>query len=144
MKIFCTNTTRGLVPNYDSDFEEKKKLKVGEVYQCEIRLARNYEFLKKYFALINCAWEYQGEKVRTFFGENVETFRKAVEVQAGHYELCYSISRKEWLQVPKSISFEKMSEDEFSNLYNRVKDVLYAIFLRNITAEEFEKNLINF
>lgn len=144
MKIFCTNTARGLVPNYDSDYEEKKKLKIGEVYRCEIRLARNYNFHRKYFALINCAWQYQNEKTRQHFGENVEAFRKTVEVTAGHFEMVYSVIRKEWVEAPKSISFEKMDENEFNELYEKVKDVLFIVFLKNISEEEFMKNLINF
>lgn len=133
-----------MIPNYDSDFDEKKKLKIGKVYSCEIKLVRNYEFHKKYFALINCAWEFQNEQIRAFFGENKESFRKTVEVQAGNFELCYSLAKKEWLQIPKSISFEKMTEEEFNILYDKVKDVLYATFLRGISEEEFNNNLINF
>ena len=144
MKIYCTNTVRGLVPNYDSDFEEKRKLKIGEVYSCEIKLARNYEFHKKYFALISCAWEYQNEARRAFFKENKEVFRKTIEIQAGWYEEVYSIQRKEWVQTARSISFEKMTGDEFNTLYERVKDVLFTTFLTHITEEEFNKNLVNF
>jgi hypothetical protein len=58
MKLFLQNTTHGLIPCYDADYDEKKKLKAGKVYKVEIKLARNYDFHKKYFALINCAWEY--------------------------------------------------------------------------------------
>ena len=37
-----------------------------------------------------------------------------------------------------------MDEDEFTQLYERVKDVLFKYFLKHISVEEFEKNLINF
>ena len=63
---------------------------------------------------------------------------------AGWCEPIYSIAQKEWIEVPKSIAFDKMDEDEFQNLYERVKDVLFKCFLKNISVEEFEKNLINF
>ena len=144
MKLHCTNTASGLVPCYDADFEEKRKLKIGQTYEVEIKLARNYQFLKKYFALIACAWEYQSEKVRAFFGESKEGFRKTVEVAAGWYEPVYDLSKREWVHTPKSISFRTMSAEEFNSLYERVKDVLFTTFLRGISVEEFEKNLINF
>lgn len=144
MKIYCTNTARGLVPNYDSDFEEKKKLKIGATYKCEITLARNYEFHKKYFALINCAWEYQDERRQVFFKDDIERFRKSVEIAAGHCDIIYLLDRKEWVESPKSIAFEKMDEAAFSDLYEKVKRVLFAVFLRHITEEEFMKNLVNF
>lgn len=144
MKIYCTNTARGLVPNYDSDFDEKKKLKIGEVYRCEIRLARNYNFHRKYFALINCAWEYQDERRQLFFKDDIERFRKSVEIAAGHCDIIYLLDRKEWVESPKSIAFEKMDEAAFSDLYEKVKRVLFSVFLTHITEEEFMKNLVNF
>lgn len=143
MKLNLQNTARGLVPCYDDDFESKKKLKIGEIYTVEIRLARNYEFHKKYFALINCAWEYLTEKQQEFI-KSREGFRKTLQIAAGWSETYYSISRKEWLEESKSISFEAMSGDEFETLYNGVKEVLFTTFLRNIREEEFTKNLINF
>jgi hypothetical protein len=57
----------GLVPINDVSYDEKKKLKIGQVYEVIIKLVRNYEFHKKYFALINCAWEYLPEHKQEFF-----------------------------------------------------------------------------
>lgn len=143
MKIQLQNTAHGLIPMYDDDFDEKRKLKIGQVYSAEVRLVRNIEFHRKYFALINCAWEYQDEAVQSLY-VNRDNFRKYVEVAAGWFDLFYSPKQQEWVQVPKSISFEKMKAEEFSDLYERVKDVLYSMFLKNISQEEFERNLINF
>lgn len=144
MELFCTNTARGLVPNYDSDFEEKKKLKIGEVYKVKVTKARNYHFHRKYFALINCAWAYQNQGVTDHFKNNVDLFRKTVEMSAGHCDTIYSIPRNEWIETPKSISFEKMDEIEFQTLYEKVKDVLFSVFLKKISEEEFMRNLVNF
>lgn len=141
MKFNVVNTMQGLVPAQDADFETKRKLRIGEVYQVSIKQLRNYEFHKKYFALINCAWEYQNERVQTHFKESVELFRKTVEVSAGHCDLVYSIERKEWVEVPKSIAFDKLKETDFQDLYERVKNVLFEIFLEHISAEVFESNL---
>lgn len=48
MKIYCRVTDLGLVPMYDSDYEEKKRLKVGDTVLCDIKKPRNYEFHKKF------------------------------------------------------------------------------------------------
>ena len=61
MKLQLKNTMSGLVPINDASYDEKKKLKIGQVYEVTIKLVRNYDFHKKYFALINCAWEYLPE-----------------------------------------------------------------------------------
>ena len=144
MKIKLLNTAQGLKPLYDEDFDEKRKLKIGEVYEADIRKPRNILFHRKYFALINCAWNFANEKVETHFKGNVELFRKTVEMAAGFSTPIYSIDRKEWIEIPMSISFKSMTEDEFTELYERVKDVLYKYFLKHVTIDEFEEHLINF
>jgi hypothetical protein len=144
MDIFLVNTTSGFIPAYDSDYDNKKKLKIGDIYKASIKKPRNYEFHKKYFALINCAWHYLTEKECIFFKENIESFRKTIEIQAGHFDLIYSIKRKEWVEEPKSVAFDKMDEFEFKELYDSVKDVLFLLFFKNVTRTEFEKNLKNF
>jgi hypothetical protein len=144
MKLQLFNTPEGLKPCYDADYDQKKKLKLGVIYTAEIRQARNIAFHRKYFALINLAWEYQNERTRNHFKNSIEAFRKTVEIAAGHYDPVYSIARKEWIETPKSISFAKMDDSEFQSLYERIKDVLFAVFLRHITEEEFMNNLINF
>ena len=144
MELYLVNTVGGLVPMYDADFEEKRKLKIGQVYKADVKLARNLQFHRKYFALINCAWEYLNEETRAFYGESKDGFRKTLEVAAGWYEPYYDLREKRFVHAPKSISFSSMKADQFEQLYSRVKDVLFASFLRGVNAEEFEKNLMNF
>lgn len=144
MKILVQNTIHGLVPLYDADYDEKKRLKIGTVYSVEVREKRNYEFHKKYFALIACAWEYMTENQHNFFKNSIESFRKTMQIEAGHYELVYSHKRKEWVEESKSISFEKMDNLEFQTIYDNVKRVIFEVVLKNISEQEFNNNLINF
>lgn len=143
MVIYLLNTAVGLKPLYDPDFEEKKKLRVGETYRATINVPRNLAFHRKYFALINCAWEHLTEEQQKPF-VNTEQFRKYLEVAAGHFDLWHSPDYGIDLRIPKSISFGKMDEAEFGELYERIKDVLFTRFLSHISEEEFEQNLINF
>lgn len=144
MKLFVTNTTSGLVPNYDTDFEEKRKLKIGETYEVSIKKARNYEFHKLYFALIHCSWEYLNEKQQAHFKNDIEVYRKSMEVTAGHCDMVFNLKLKSWVDIPKSIAFDKMDEIAFKDLYEKVKDVIFSIILKNVTEEEFINNLQNF
>lgn len=143
MKIKLVNTAAGLFPAMDEDYEKKIKLKLNEVYEVEIRQVRNYEFHKKYFSLINTAWEYLNETQQQVFGNNKDKFRKSVEITAGHFEPVYSIEKKSYEHHAKSISFSKMDEFEFRELYNSVRHVLFNHVL-SVSAEEFERNLINY
>lgn len=144
MKINLVVTNDGFICATDQDLEQKKTLKRGTVVQCTIVEHRNYRFHKKYFSLISCAWEYLTEEQQAFFYNNKESFRKSVEVAAGHCEQVFSRTRGEWLDVPKSIAFDKMTESEFSNLYERVRDVLYRLFIPEVNKQEFEKELAFF
>lgn len=134
----------GLRPSTDDDYEAKGKLKIGKIYKADIKLARNYKFHRKFFALINCAWEYLNEKQIAFFRYSKDNFRKAVELAAGNCELVYSIKQKEWVEQVRSISFASMDEGEFQTLYAKCLTVILTTFLPNISEEEFDKNLLNF
>lgn len=145
MKIDLKCTAEGfLVVNGDDAYEQKRKLKVGKTYTATIKEQRNPKFHKKYFALINCAWAFLNERQKAFFKENVEIFRKTVEMAAGHCEMVYRLESKEWVEVPKSIAYDKIDEVEFRDLYERVKDVLFATALRGVSEEEFLDALANF
>ena len=141
MKLNLVNTSEGFKCATDDDYEKKRSLKKGVTYECTIKEKRNVKFHRLYFSLINCAWSCLNEQQRNFFKNDVECFRKCVEVSAGHYELCYSVARKEWLECPRSIAFDKLSENDFSTLYERVKDVLYNIFLKSVNKDIFEQQL---
>ena len=141
MKIKLVCTSEGFKCYEDEDFEKKKTIKRGTVVEATIKEYRNLKFHRLYFALINCAWEYLTEAQRAFFKENVDLFRETVQIAAGHYEPCYSLSRQEWFEKPKSIAFDKLSESDFHLLYERVKEVIYTTFIPNINKKEFEENL---
>ena len=63
---------------------------------------------------------------------------------AGYCKRAFSPTRQEFFDIPLSISFEKLDEAGFSTLYEKVKDVLFMTFLKNIPFDEFMKNLANF
>ena len=143
MKMLLLNTSAGLKPMYDADYEEKKKLKIGQVYSVEIKQHRNPRFHRLYFALISCAWEYLPEEVQQHYGTS-EGFRKTVEVAAGNYDLLWDLELNKFVHAPKSVSFASMDETAFKDLYDKVKDVIFSIIGRWVTPEEFDKNLVNF
>lgn len=146
MKILLLNTDMGLVPYGDDAYDQKKKLQRNRVYQVDIKEVkpRNLEFLRKYHKLISVAWDYLNEQQQTFFHDNRELFRETVEIAAGNCERFYDIKRQTWLERKKSIAFDTMKEDEFSDVYERVKDVLMTYFLNTISEEEFTAQLMDF
>lgn len=134
MKLLLTNTLHGLVPLYGSDFDEKRKLRLGEIYEADIKHPRNYEFLKKFMALINVG--VQNSSLDMPF----ETYRKYMTIKAGYYN-AYQTPKGLFYEA-HSISFASMTEGEFQELYSRVLDKIIEDI--GCTSEEIEKALIGF
>ena len=144
MKLFLKNTMNGLIPLSDSDYDEKRRLKIGEVYEVEIKKTRNIQFHKKYFSLIACAWDCLNDDEKEFFSSQ-EILRKTLEIASGHCERIYSIKDSDFRDIPKSVSFGSMDNTEFQSLYENVKNVIFNYVLKGkISEEDFMNHLINF
>lgn len=143
LKVICTPL--GLQPIYEEDYDSKKKLKAGECYTAEIRLIRNLQFHKKAFSLLNTAWSLLPEKTQNGF-RTIDAFRDSITVAAGFVDVFYDIGRRQYLERPKSWSFDSMDNDEFEELYERMKDVIWGILSTRIeiTRELFETYLSNY
>lgn len=128
---------------YDKDYDQKKKLKVGVTYVADVKVSRNVQFHRKYWALLNAAWSLLPERTSNGF-RSLEGFRAYVTVAAGHYDLYYNPRLKEFVETPRSISFDKMDEAEFEDLYERTKDIIWAILGDYVSQEEFENCLMHF
>jgi len=135
MRIFCKNLLEGLVPLFSSDSDEKKKLKLDEIYEVEIKVARNYQFHKKFMALC---------KLGCMNSQNVEmpfnAYRKYVTCKAGFFEAYHT--PKGVFVVAESIAFGNMDNTRFEEVYSRVLDVIIADI--DATKEEIEKELLSF
>lgn len=96
---------------YDSDYEKLKKIKPMQMVECEIRTPRNYEFHKKFFALINLVFQNQEHYI------NIDHLRHDLTVASGFYTKRTTLDGEEITEA-KSIKFSKMTELEFSELYS--------------------------
>ena len=144
MEIFVKNTAYGLIPCMDDDAEKKRTLKVGQIYKCELKGVRNYRFLKKYFALINCTWDCLSDSQKDVY-LSPECLRDTLKIACGYCTKVYSIARKEFVEIPKSVSFGSMSEEDFNIFYKQMKEVIFGYVLRaTITEEQFNEHLSNF
>ena len=134
MKLLCRNTIAGLVPIYPSDFDNKRKLKLGEDYECDIKNPRNVGFHRKFFALLNIGHE--NTKLEMPFA----TYRKYLTVKAGFFT-AYQTPKGVYYD-PDSISFASMNQDQFEDLYSRVLDKIIEDI--GATKSDIEKQLIDF
>jgi hypothetical protein len=134
MILYCKNTTSGLVPLYPADWEERRKLKIGKEYRVEVKHPRNYQFHKKFFALVNLAHE-NYETDMPF-----DTFRRWLIMRAGFVK-AFSTDRGTFYDA-ESISFANMNQVQFEEVYNRVLNIV--IKLLQLTEDDITDNLLNF
>lgn len=134
MKIYLRNTLHGLIPLYPNDMDEKRKLKIGHDYECEIKNPRNLAFHRRFFALLNLGHE------NTSLDMPFETYRKYMTVKAGFFKAYQT--PKGLFYDPESISFANMDQEQFEDVYSRVLDKIIEDI--GATKEEIETALINF
>lgn len=128
MRLRIVNTSVGFRFAEVEDAEQAAKLKPGAIYVADIKEERNPRFHRLYMSLIRNAWEMQSEKVRAFFHEDIDNFRKTIQIAAGFTKPVYNLTKKEWQEEAMSIRFDSMDELEFRDLYEKVKGVIITQF----------------
>lgn len=123
MCVYRFNEDQSLCPSEVDAVSVMQSIKLGDVVSIEIKKSRNYEFHKKWFALIQLMFEqkfehfnnieYKGTKVLP----NFDRFRKDVIIKTGRYTPVFNADGEVRLEAD-SISFGRMSADEFDKLYS--------------------------
>ena len=146
MDIILFKANGSLHPLNDIERKKLEGFKHGEGVRVKLTRMRNYEFHKKYFALLSLAYDYWEPPESDawddgkFIGaeKNFERFRKDVTILAGFYEQYVRVDGSTRIE-PKSISFGSMSEDEFSELYTKTIDAIIKHVLPQFTGEELQE-----
>ena len=141
MEIHLVRTSLGLRPYSDEDYDELRKIKVGSVVKARIVLPRNIRFHRKFFALINAAWDSLTEQQRVNL-RSKETFREQLLIVSGYSEPLFDINGQKFLERAKSISFAKMDEPAFNEVYNRVLDTVLTLLVSNGVSEDTFNNIL--
>lgn len=130
----------------DSDSADKlRKVKVGSVLRGQFAKVRNPIFHRKFFTLIQLAFDvwtehtprvqYRGEEVQP----NLDRFRKDIIIICGWHETTVRLDGSVRVEA-KSMSFGNMDQDEFEGLYSKTIDVvltrIYRSVMPNMTAEK--------
>lgn len=144
MEIHLVRTSLCLQAYSDEDYELLKKVKVGTIVKAKIVQPRNVKFHRKFFALINAAWDCLTEAQRTNL-RSKDTFREQLLITSGFSEPLFDINGQQFLERAKSISFAKMDEPSFNEVYNRVLDTILTLLIANGVSEaEFNNILSNY
>ena len=123
-------------PAYPSDKDVMDSIPVGKIVKARITRDRNVGFHRKFFALLNVAYENLPEDYNMSF----DNFREELIKKAGYYESYKNFKGVEVYKA-KSISFSNMDQGEFEELYSKVLDVILKLL--NVSEKEINE-YINF
>lgn len=115
--------------------------KLGQGVRAEVKRARNIDFHRKFFAMLNVAfeaWEPAVEWKGEIVAKNFERFRKDLLILAGYADPVVNI-RGEVRMEARSISFASMDEDEFERVYSAVADVILQRILTRYTRDDLDR-----
>jgi hypothetical protein len=131
-----------LAPADAEDVEALQKVKLGQVIHADFKQMRNVKFHRKYFAMLNLAFD-NWEPPETTHNDivcvkNRERFRKDVQIAAGFYDIVVNL-RGEPRAESKSISFANMDDTEFEQVYSAVADVILQKVLTTYTRADLDR-----
>lgn len=126
-----------LRPTDEAGEEALRKVKVGALVKVEFTAKpRNIQHHRKLFALLNLIYQNQ-EHYKT-----VEHILAAMKFALGYTEIIRT--KRGEIEVPLSISFAAMSQDEFDIFYNRAVDFVLAEVVPGLKRADLERELMEF
>lgn len=143
-EALLVKTPGGLIPQDDDSREALSAIGLGKVIRVKFTQPRNLKFHRKFFALVNFAYEHwepgtlEVPRWKDVVPEkNKDQFRKDLVIMAGYYNSAYRIDGSFRVDA-KSISFGSMSQEEFDKLYSAVINVVLKKILTNYTREDLD------
>ena len=144
MDIFCKVTPYGLVPLYDSDYDLKKRIRVGSVVKCKVSNPRNYEHHKKFFALVRLTFDNLPSNLAEYFKvHNEEDMLRRFKRDLGYFTTTLNERGEKEIEY-QSISFSAMEQHEFERFYNQCIDLVLYKYLKGIDKEDLITEIENF
>jgi len=131
-----------LVPADEQSAKFVGKLIKNDVVTSNFVKPRNYRFHKKWFSLVKFAFDnWTPPKIKhqgSFVEKDFDNFRGNIVTLTGNSNTVFNLNGS-FEVIPKSISFAKMNEEEFNELYAKTKVVILDNILINYTKEDLSE-----
>jgi len=143
MEFYLTKTdTMTFKAAYDSDAKVVKTIPLGECIKAKFVKSRSVKHHQKFFALLQVTIDNMPESMPDQY-HNMDLLLDEIKFQVGHFEIFQTLGGKPYYRT-KSISFGKMDQVAFNEFYNQAIDVILKHFLKDITAEQLDKEVMGF
>jgi hypothetical protein len=145
--LLFTKGVGGLVPADEQTADWMRKKKLGATVRADASEMRNGFFFRKYWALLNLAFDYWSDAGKTieFRGvpvqPNFDRFRKDVIISAGFYYPVVNLKGEVRIE-PESLKWSEMTEERFTELYDKtIQVLLQRVFNGQVCKEWSEAEL---
>lgn len=136
-----------LLPADETSAKFVGKLIKNDVITSDFVKPRNYRFHKKWFALVKFAFDHwkpsslEDSRWKDVVPEkSFDRFRKDLIILCGMFNAVYRIDGSVRIEA-KSISFAKMDEEEFKELWNITSKVILEHVLTNYTKDDLDNTV---
>ncbi len=140
MKAVLLKTEKGLRGSTPADHDAWTKfrrrmetMKPGTWLRIEASTPRHGKHHRKFFALLQLV----AENSETY--DTAEKALVAVKLIVGHFEPAIHPETGELVQIPKSIAFESMDQDQFDVFYSAAIDGVLRHVLPHLDAEKADR-----
>lgn len=134
-QFLCYRDLNGrLIPCNESGQEAVRKVAVNDVVMVEMRRPRNIQWHRKMFALFNLLYQNQSRY------PTMDDLRSAMLVYIG---FCTEIKLKDdrVVYVPKSLSFAKLSQEGFEQVWQSLVRVACEKIIPNMKEEDLQREI---
>lgn len=142
--IYMRRIGNALVPDGDEEIEKIKRFKPGKVIKCEVAEMRNGAFFRKYWSLVNTAFDLVSANLEPRLHNGVpvkmcaDAFRKDLTIMAGYYEPVFRADGSVKLEA-MSLQWSKMTEETFEKLYSDTIDVILQKVLPGLGEDDLNE-----
>lgn len=131
MKVYLKREGDTFKPLSVNDADNMKRIKEGDIIYVEYKKPRNPVFHNKFMSMVRVVYE-NSEQYESF-----DALLNVFKVELGYYDTMWW--RDIEIRVPRSISFAKMDELEFRELYDKAVTMALHRFLPTVTTQELEE-----
>lgn len=125
---------RGLVPMNEQAEDALRKIKQDQDVFVKFRRPRNIFHHRKLFALLNMVCNNLDMPITP------EQLLVVIKIRTGHVDVIKTT--KGLIEIPKSISFAAMSQDQFEPFYDRAIEFIIADVLPGVNRQELEAEVL--
>ena len=140
-EIYMVKMSGVLIPADEEAREAISKMKPRQMVRVKYTTPRNYGFHRKWFALLNIGFDNWNppDNEKTGAVKSFDRFRRDITILAGHYNVVVRLNGTTRVEA-KSVSFAKMTQEEFEALYSTTIDVLIKqVYHSKMKPEELNR-----